>query len=1122
MCDNSLISFLNKFSIICLLETFYVNDTLPDIFPNHKRFFTPAKKISEYGRASGGVYVFVIESLLANEIDICSEIDFTIALELKTNEKNILFISSYIPPYDSNYYNNISLKNGVSILENVLLELKSVYTTHSLIVCGDFNSRCGNVQPPLVNDSLDFYIDNDLQCRESISSQYCRNSEDTVTNIFGKSFIDMCYCLDLYIVNGTTVNAKSGLYTYIHPQGNSVVDYFLISDDLLVTIDDFIIHEATESLHMPVSISFNFISLPDTLNSIDSTDMYKIIWDRDKSAQYQSIFSHAFNNQLHCLIDSVYVDINKAVKDFSSVLTSCAHFMQVKFSGYQHTSKVWFDHECKNNKALLRRSLHRYTNNRSDENKSNYIQMRKNYKYLLRSKKRIFNEKIVRNLCNSANNPTKFWKEIRQILSPARTTNSINLDQWFSHFKNIFQQAITEPPICNELPDSRRDNNSHENDNVRALNEDLQIPEILKAIKNLKTNKSPGLDCVLGEMLKVNSTLIAPFLQILFNQIFKSNVFPIEWGKSVIVPLHKKNNPNNCDNYRPISLTSLVSKVYTSILNNRLSDFIEAEQIVGEEQAGFRNGYSTVDNMYTLYSMILKQFYKNRKLYVAFVDFRKCFDSINRDALLIILERNGITGNMLHAIKGMYSCVQSAVRSNGDLTDFFECPIGLKQGCQMSPKLFLIFATEFSRNLNLLGRHGIQFNPGSDIIHHLLFADDMALISDTVSGLQTKLNILYDQCLRLGIDINLDKTNIIVFRKGGQLSKHEHWKYGERNIEVVNSYRYLGIDFSTRLSFKASTTALVNKAKKGAFEIISSLYNSDCHDFKIFAKLFDAKIQPILCYGSEIWGITENTNVEQVHTNTVKRFLGVSTHTANTTLLAESGRYPLSIIWKIKIIRYWLKLQEMSTDRFPRQAYDMLERYSNNGHTNWVTHIKNILCENGYGYVWLFKHVGSIQHFCQRLKYTLCANFIQSLNTKIEESDKLQFYNSFKNVFEPQSYLSNSMFNRHLRNTLVQFRLSVSKINGHRFKFSADPEKRMCPICKSHVEDEFHVIFVCNPYENLRLKYLPFYARENRRLDTLVKLLKSHDNYYSLSLFLAESFRVRDTILKSMDNTGPT
>ena len=398
----------------------------------------------------------------------------------------------------------------------------------------------------------------------------------------------------------------------------------------------------------------------------------------------------------------------------------------------------------------------------------------------------------------------------------------------------------------------------------------------------------------------------------------------------------------------------------------------------------------------------------------------------------------------------------------------------------------------------------------------------MALISDTISGLQTKLNILYDQCLRLGVDINLDKTNIIVFRKGGKLSKYEHWKYGASNIEVVNSYRYLGIYFSSRLSFTASTTALVYKAKQSAFQIISSLYNSDCHDFKIFAKLFDAKIQPILCYGSEIWGLSENSNVEQIHTSTIKRFLGLSAHTANTTLLAETGRYPLSITWKIKCIRYWLKLQEMSTDRFPRQAYDMLERYSNNGHANWVTHIKNILCENGYSYVWLFKHVGCVQLFCKSLIYTLRANFSQTINSKIEESDNLQFYNSFKNVFEPPSYLSNNMLNKHLRNTLVRFRLSVSKINGHRFKFSADPEKRMCPICQSNVEDEYHIVFVCNHYEKLRLNYLPFYVRTNRGLDSLVKLLGSNDDYYSLSVFLSEFFKLRDILLKSRDNLCST
>ena len=266
----------------------------------------------------------------------------------------------------------------------------------------------------------------------------------------------------------------------------------------------------------------------------------------------------------------------------------------------------------------------------------------------------------------------------------------------------------------------------------------------------------------------------------------------------------------------------------------------------------------------------------------------------------------------------MYSHLQAAVRSNGELTEFFKCPIGLKQGCQTSPKLFSIFATELSRNLNIFGRHGIQFNPGNAIIHHLFFADDMALISDTVSGLQIKLNILHDQCVRLGLEINLDKSNIVVFRKGGYLSKYEHWNYGTSEIKVVNSYRYLGIEFSSRMSFTSCTSALVSKAKQSAYQIVSSLYNSDCYEFKIFTKLFDAKVQPLLNYGSEIWGIAENYDAEQVHTTVLKRFLGVSIHTSNTTLLAETGRYPLSITWKIKCVKYWLRVQDMTSDRFQK------------------------------------------------------------------------------------------------------------------------------------------------------------------------------------------------------------
>ena len=93
-------------------------------------------------------------------------------------------------------------------------------------------------------------------------------------------------------------------------------------------------------------------------------------------------------------------------------------------------------------------------------------------------------------------------------------------------------------------------------------------------------------------------------------------IFPKEWSKSIIVPLYKKGDVNKPDNYRGVALTSVVSKVYTHILNKRLSDWAEREDKIVEEQAGFRTGYSTVDQIFSLYDIVQKYLLKNCKLYV--------------------------------------------------------------------------------------------------------------------------------------------------------------------------------------------------------------------------------------------------------------------------------------------------------------------------------------------------------------------------------------------------------------------------------------------------------------------------------------------------------------------------
>ena len=116
----------------------------------------------------------------------------------------------------------------------------------------------------------------------------------------------------------------------------------------------------------------------------------------------------------------------------------------------------------------------------------------------------------------------------------------------------------------------------------------------------------------------------------------------------------------------------------------------------------------------------------------------------------------------------------------------------------------------------------------------MFWADDIILVSDTPQGLQQKLNILEEQSTRLGVKVNLDKTKIIVFRKGGFLSKFEKWFYGGHPVEVVNRYVYLGFEFTTKMSITSSLSSFIIKAKHALNALFRSLNTIECHESKIF------------------------------------------------------------------------------------------------------------------------------------------------------------------------------------------------------------------------------------------------------------------------------------------------
>eukprot|EP00745_Piridium_sociabile_P025181 TRINITY_DN39889_c0_g1_i10.p1 TRINITY_DN39889_c0_g1~~TRINITY_DN39889_c0_g1_i10.p1 ORF type:complete len:335 (-),score=31.35 TRINITY_DN39889_c0_g1_i10:148-1152(-) len=322
-----------------------------------------------------------------------------------------------------------------------------------------------------------------------------------------------------------------------------------------------------------------------------------------------------------------------------------------------------------------------------------------------------------------------------------KVTNNIKITEWVNHFKTVFRSNEDPENEYYRVDVDLSDQREHE------LNKEISEEEINRAITKLKSGKASGIDEISAEMLKNCNNEIKHFLVKLFNVIFNKGIYPHMWSKAIIIPIYKKGNPENADNYRGVSLLSILSKCYTSILNARLYSWLEDNNLISENQAGFRKKYSTVDQIFTLYATVQKcMSRKGRKLYVAFVDFKKAFDSVRHDRLLECIRNEGVKGKFFASLSAMYESLLSCIRVNGHLSEYFECPVGVRQGCVLSPTLFSLFINQLANDMCERGKHGIQLLPDIMDICILLFADDVVLLSATPSGLQHQLNILQSCC----------------------------------------------------------------------------------------------------------------------------------------------------------------------------------------------------------------------------------------------------------------------------------------------------------------------------------------------------------------------------------------
>ena len=340
-------------------------------------------------------------------------------------------------------------------------------------------------------------------------------------------------------------------------------------------------------------------------------------------------------------------------------------------------------------------------------------------------------------------NSNEFWKEISAINNSKTplpvTVENANEPQaicklWENHYQGIFNCLPKVGFDCN-FPFSESHNS------VKVTNSEMG-----DAINSLQDNKSCGLDGIYAEHIKYASGKLIPLLRMCFTGLFVHGFLPSSLMSVVLIPIikNKCGNISSKDNYRPIALASVVSKLLEAIILNRSENYLTTN----DNQFGFKKRHGTDQCIYILKEVLNLYKSLNSCLSVCFLDASKAFDRVNHSVLFDKLRCRGMPSYLLRILVYWYENQTMCVRWGKLVSDPFTVSNGVRQGGILSPRFFSIYMDDLSTRLNKLN---IGCTIGDMLINHLLFADDIALVSPSTLGLSK----LLFECQKNGVECDI-------------------------------------------------------------------------------------------------------------------------------------------------------------------------------------------------------------------------------------------------------------------------------------------------------------------------------------------------------------------------------
>ena len=1060
-------------------------------------------------------------------------------------DEDLYLINSYIKPAQTS--TKTTEKTGLDTLADLDQLLNDLHTKGDIIMCGDFNARIGK--------NLD-YIKNEKSGAESfvpIPEDYVpqdlreRNNQDKKTNSYKKPFLNLLINNKLHILNGRTLGDSLGELTCIKHNGASVVDYFAISHNSSKYIGHMSVLPLTQfSDHRPLSLTLTLTIKTDRtckqLHEAYEPSPRRYIFDTTSKEGFQEAMNRPENiDKTDQILNTQYdkstghtYELNQQVTEHIQMLSDLS--LSKTKAPKQHkpgstNKKPWFKSVTRSAKRELSRAttiVSEFPN--SDYLRKNFYRVKKTYKKMVIKSRDSFFAKLNADIESGKVLNWNQFKKLKTLKANNTKFDSLDMENFERFFKDLYSNAhetISEEKKAELSEEATLIKNlgSAESDET-ILNRPIEASEILESLSTLKNGKSSSDDMISNEIMKSLFEKNVSLLLKLFNQCLDSGTYP--WNNSLITPLHKKGCKSNPDNYRAVAVSSNIGKLFSTILLNRLLNFKDTHNPDPINQLGFSKGAQTYDHILTLQTIVNK--YKKLKVpvYAVFVDFRKAFDSVCREALFLKLAKLGIRGNFFETLHHMYTNSTAQIKLSGHLSKKFPIKKGTEQGHPLSPDLFKIYIKDLSPRLDFENCPKLL----NTLVSHLLWADDLIVLALDPLTLQNQLNELHEFCKEWGIEINTDKTKLIKFNSNYEISRNSQFKIGNHALEEVDSYSYLGMDLHKSGSFAPARASLKNKAMRALYSLKGTVNKSKL-SFRSLTTLFDSLIKPILMYGAPIYTpdmhilkyianfAKNSSNIshtellrkisqlvgEKTHLHFLKWALGVNRKTTNVGVWGESGRYPLVYECINLTLKYLTRIKNLQNDslvslafkeqvkmdldwyRGTKQILDIDKKFQMD-HVAAFNHHKNNTCTSEHSPCpeAFVLHKGlktKIPHHSlmtpnHSSRFTpfiiikqLKQNFRASWQASLNSSSKLDTYSSLKDKFSKEPYLDIVK--------VYEDRVSLTRlrISAHVLEIEIGRRKRIPRVCRTCkwcklalgadiIENESHFLNECDLYASFR------------------------------------------------------